>query len=427
MRLPDGFGHSSIELPAAAREIVAELAEVMGHEREFASRLVKAIEAEVPELLEADDDLQQALLRNGAAYVGTLSSLLRFGIAPTGLEAPSQALEVARMLVHRDIELTVLLRAHHLCEAALWRLWMNLVYERIDDSELLKPLVAWSTAFISGYIDTMARQTTAAFTDEQERWRRSRSATRERAVRQLLDGDSNDDPESLGLRLRYELRRHHVAIILWQRVDGDVIVDPATLEEAVGAIAEDLGCKTGLTLHAAVGVIWAWVSRDSRFDHADLEKAERGDPAGELSAALGEPGFGVAGFRASHQQALQAAKVLRLAPADLHPVVRYRSVSLASALCADPPVARRFAEAELSRIDAEDASGSRLRNTLAVYLAEGERLKPTAARLAVHEKTVSYRVRQIEELLGYPIRTRRVEIEAALLVRSLLNPRDPSG
>src|SRR3954447_18404302 len=60
---------------------------------------------------------------------------------------------------------------------------------------------------------------------------------------------------------------------------------------------------------------------------------------------------------------------------------------------------------------------ARLRATLAVDFGEGDVIAATAQRLGVHINTTSYRLRQCEELLERPVKQRRFEFEAALVLR----------
>jgi hypothetical protein len=57
---------------------------------------------------------------------------------------------------------------------------------------------------------------------------------------------------------------------------------------------------------------------------------------------------------------------------------------------------------ELGPLDADDDPIARLRETLAVYFREGDVIAATAQRLGVHINTISYRLRQCEELLERP-------------------------
>jgi len=63
---------------------------------------------------------------------------------------------------------------------------------------------------------------------------------------------------------------------------------------------------------------------------------------------------------------------------------------------------------------------ARLRATLADCFREGDVIAATARRLGVHINTISYRLRQCDEQLERPLKQRRFELEAALLLRDLM-------
>lgn len=63
---------------------------------------------------------------------------------------------------------------------------------------------------------------------------------------------------------------------------------------------------------------------------------------------------------------------------------------------------------------ADDARSRLLRETLRAYFDAGQNAAAAAAALGVHERTVTYRLRSIEERLGRPLRTRRDELGVAL-------------
>jgi DNA-binding PucR family transcriptional regulator len=63
---------------------------------------------------------------------------------------------------------------------------------------------------------------------------------------------------------------------------------------------------------------------------------------------------------------------------------------------------------------ADDDFTSRLAMTLATYLREMRSRTQAAARLGVHPNTVSYRVRQAEELLGRDLQCDFLDLQVAL-------------
>ncbi|WP_242625571.1 helix-turn-helix domain-containing protein [Streptomyces sp. BK022] len=54
------------------------------------------------------------------------------------------------------------------------------------------------------------------------------------------------------------------------------------------------------------------------------------------------------------------------------------------------------------------------------YLDSGGSYTQAATRLHLHKNTVHYRIRKAEELLGRPLAEDRLDVEVALLARTLL-------
>ena len=376
--------------------------------------LSQHIMAAVPELPD-DPEMRAATEANAIAHIGAMAALLRFGIPPQGIEAPAQATDFARTMVHRGVGLPTLLRCYHVGQAKLWSQWMDVAFADVHDPDELKALVTWSTDFISSYLDAVRERVVAAYEDERAVWERGREAVREDAIRALLSAPPSDVDDA-SLRLRHELRRHHVAAVLRPPPASEAGAQLAELEAAARVIAAALGAGAPLLMRASSGSVWCWASSFEAPEAGALAAASATPLPAGCSGAIGDCGYGADGFRESHLQAQQA---LRAAAGEL---VAFADVGLASALLADPQAARRFASAELSGLDAATDAAAGLRETLEAYLAEGASHKRAALRLAVHEKTVVHRVRRAEEALGRPLAGRRSAVEAALVVRRLLPP-----
>lgn len=76
--------------------------------------------------------------------------------------------------------------------------------------------------------------------------------------------------------------------------------------------------------------------------------------------------------------------------------------------------------AELGPLGEADARTELLRLTLRTYFDTGQNAAATAARIRVHERTVAYRLRSIENRLGFPITERRDELSIALRLAEVL-------
>jgi len=135
-----------------------------------------------------------------------------------------------------------------------------------------------------------------------------------------------------------------------------------------------------------------------------------------LLVALAKAGWGIAGFRESHEQAGDARHVAVLQGKPAGSVTRYGRVALAALGAADPAQARAFVTRELGRLADEDETSQRLAATLRVYLDEQASRTRAAKRLGVHENTVSYRVRQAEEILGRGVDENALELHMALVL-----------
>jgi DNA-binding PucR family transcriptional regulator len=138
-----------------------------------------------------------------------------------------------------------------------------------------------------------------------------------------------------------------------------------------------------------------------------------------ISIAVGEQAPGVAGFRNSHAEALAARRLARLSEHRAGSVTRWGSVAVLGLLSAAMERAREFVSRELRPLDADDDANGAAAGDARSLLPRGRRAA-TAQRLGVHINTISYRLRRCEELLERPVKQRRFELEAALLLCDLM-------
>jgi DNA-binding PucR family transcriptional regulator len=165
--------------------------------------------------------------------------------------------------------------------------------------------------------------------------------------------------------------------------------------------------------------VWAWFgSARRRGTHPahDDPWAEAGD---HTRYAVGEPAWGISGFRESHEQALAAHRVASHLP---QRVTRYDDVALEAALLHDVHAARHFVDRELGPLAASDTRSRLLRETLAGYLRSGLNAAATAVVLHVSDRTVAYRIRGVEEALGRSVLSRSTELAAAVRLHRVLSP-----
>jgi PucR C-terminal helix-turn-helix domain/GGDEF-like domain len=399
------------ESTSAVRELAGEL---LPHTPELARGMAEHLYAAIPELSDIDDDdLRAELLGSTEANIGQVLRFLASGATTDDVVIQHEALEFLRGNVRRGIPLAALLRSYRLGHAWLWEHWSRALQERVDDSGELAAGQDQSSAFMFAYVDRVSDALVEEFGTERERLVRSASQLRAETVRAILGGEPVDE-EAASRRLGYDLRRHHVAL----RIAG-AGSHVRGLERAVDEAAAALGPGDPLVVLSGAARFDAWWGS---FDHPALEELESYAPPVGVLVAFGKPGQGIAGFRGSHEQALQAARIGSLTRGAGSAVTSYARVELVSLLAGDLPRARAFVADQLGPLASTAERAERLRDTVLAFLASGGSATRVAKELHVHQNTVAYRVKRAEELLGRKVTERPIELTCALKLAAVLGP-----
>jgi DNA-binding PucR family transcriptional regulator len=327
---------------------------------------------------------------------------------------PPEALEYVEAYVRRGIDISLLLRSYRLGHQHMWRAWREMLgEEELTPDDMLVVLERTDDAMFA-YMDAIVGELLEHYRAERERWHRSAGAMRLETVSEILAGEPVD-AETASRRLRYELEREHVALVAWEE-PGSSEPDLARAEQAVRVGAEAVGDPQPLVVAAGSHVAWGWAGSRSAVAPEALRRLGDMELPDGVRLCFGEPARGVAGFRSSHDEAIVARRIVRSGTVRARGAVRWQEVALLGLLSADLERATRFVTAELGPLAASDETMERLRETLWAFFQEGEQVKRTAQRLGVHQNTVSYRLRQADELVGRSIRERPVELQGALLL-----------
>ena len=195
----------------------------------------------------------------------------------------------------------------------------------------------------------------------------------------------------------------------------------AVLEAAIRDIAAAIGTQHPLVQPLGTLSVAAWVSTKGDVPSRVLDELRfRTATSPGVRVAIGEPALGIAGFRASHLEALEAQRIARLAGHREGTVTRYNDISLRSLATADLDHACTFVARELGQLASRDETTRRLAATVRTYLDENGSRGRTAKRLSIHDNTVAYRLRQAEELLGRSVEKRTLELRVALALAELV-------
>jgi hypothetical protein len=398
-------------IPSAVRELAGDwLPDAPRLAREMNEHLF----AMMAELRERDDgELPEETRASCEVNIAQILRLMSLGVGPDALVLPPEAAGWARSLVRRGITLVALLRAYRLGHAWLWDRWSQALHDRIADPEELVAAQERSSAFMFDYIDLISGVLVAEYGTERERMMRSAEQLRTETVRTILAGGPVDE-EVATVRLGYEPRRHHVAL----RVAGRGR-ELRGLERAAREVAAALGGGEPLVVGSGAASVDVWWGAYTPPAMAALDAYV---PPEGILVAVGRPDHGIDGFRRSHAEALEAARVAALAGEAAAAVMRYEHIELVSLLASDFPRARAFVAARLGPLAAATEPAARLRETVLAFLAANGSSTRVAKELFVHHNTVAYRVKRAEELLGRRVTDEPIELTCALSLAAALGP-----
>jgi hypothetical protein len=345
-----------------------------------------------PALLELDYQISKVSLRD-------IFDGLSHGRNPPA-HASGTVLEEARLAAQAGVNLQVLIRTHRVAQATTWEAILEETERVVDDPALRLSVLTLASRYHFDWNDRVTSEIVRAYEQERELLFRDRERRKRELVRDILNGM----PADAG-RVPYHLRGEHLAVIAWG----------AAPHEAVHSLADPPRCNA-LTVPGTGDAVFGWLEGPpDRL--ADLAAAPISLPEGSY-LALGAPARGIEGFRFSHRQALQAYRVARIHPRG---VTSYREVALEALVIREPQLARDFMAYELSGIAGSDHRDRVLRETLRAYFRTGQNASSAAHLLGVHERTVAYRLRSVEDRIGVPVGSRRDELSVALRVFELLD------
>jgi len=409
----------------AARATIEEVAREMAGEVQDISRdLTDEIHAKITGL---DEDLYAGTLRSTRSNVGMIFAMIDEQTRPGMATPPLEALAYVKEYVRRGIEVEVLLRCYRTAQARFSHIWLERLQARADGADDLAATFSFINDWVFAWVEAIEFRLTEYYMRERMRGMRGATAARVEEVRAILEGRSVDEARA-SARLRYELRREHMAYVIWTDVadgneDGgaaDASADRSfgEMERLAGEIAEAVGAVDHLAVPLGDSLAcWAGLRGDPDLD-ALTDRLPSAAQWG-LSVAVGQVGRRIEGFRRTHEEAMQTRRVMRLEPFRPGSCARFSSMALDALMTQDIREAQRFVRRELGRLAEDTVAARRLRDTLVAFLDENGSYLHAAQRLGVHENTVAYRIRRAEELLERQVKERQLELRAALRIARL--------
>ena len=275
---------SGVEVTSYVAEVASRL---NGRAVALSSALRQSLEDQIPEL-RGDAALVELLGTSVEGNVDTVLHALRYDIAVERVEAPTAALEYARRLAQRGVPVNALVRAYRLGQRQI----NEVVFAElrvIDIPEAMRvEVIEAITGTLFEYIDWMSQQVVAVYEDERERWLENQNSLRGLRVREVLTANKTIDMDAAITSIRYPLRWHHLALVMWYPDPGAEGDELARLQkflrelgEAAGAagnplfVAADRNCGWGwLPYRGAVADV---VVKVRQFALDPTEFTERGD------------------------------------------------------------------------------------------------------------------------------------------------------
>ncbi len=386
--------------------------------------VVSGMVAQVVDAVEAEFDLfaagieDRVLARIQAAHTGLpapLGDALHRGVraavrdalarlrsqAELPQELPPDLVELARLQGSQG-DPPALADAWLVGQEAFWTRLGLVAEQTLGDSALCWEVMKAARLQLSGHAACLSGLFRTAWEAEVARAAGIDDGPRLQAVSRALDGQWVDASE-----LGYDLAGHHVA----------VVADSPPPLEALARRTE----RQRLLVAAPGGGTWGWLGGRSRMSDTELDDVvawQRSREDGPV--AFGEPAAGIAGFAASHRQAVEARSI---AAATGQPAVRFADLRLLAAVLRDGELAKGFVERELGELDQPTERMDELRTTVRAYLENSQSISAAAALRQRDRKTVVRQLRSAERLIHHRVSERSDELLMALRITDILRSR----
>lgn len=305
---------------------------------------------------------------------------------------PPALLAEARLAARAGVPLDTVLRRYVSGDALLGDFLVEEAERAEVPTSVLRRLLRRQATLLDRLLEAVSEE----HAREAKSWPSSSSERRRECVKSLLAGEQVDHSE-----LGYDLDGHHLALMA--KGEG--------APEALRQLARRLDRRL-LAVCREEEPVWAcWLGGKRPLETRRALRALGEMSLDRVVVTVGEPGEGLSGWRLSHRQAKAA---LPIAERRGEAVLRYADVVLLTSILRDDLVATSLHQLYLEPLEAAPDGGKVARETLRAYFAAERNISSTAAALGVDRRTVTNRIRAIEDLFGRPLKDIAAELETAL-------------
>lgn len=275
-------------------------------------------------------------------------------------------------------------------------LFGDFLVEEAERVELPNPALRRLLAAQATLGDRLLATISAEYVREAQRRPGNSAERRRECVKSLLAGELVDHSE-----LGYDLDAHHLALMA--KGEG--------APEAMRALATRVDRRL-LSICHEEGSVWAcWLGGGSPLESEEALRALGEIDLERVCVTLGEPAAGLSGWRLSHRQAKAA---LPIAERRDQSALRYAEVAVLAAISRDDLVATSLRRLYLEPLEGARDGGKAARETLRAYFSAERNISSTAAVLGVDRRTVTNRIRAVEDIFGRPLGEIATDLETAL-------------
>jgi hypothetical protein len=377
--------------------------EMMRDSIDTGARAAEVILRDVPELRDVGGEIRATMRTVPTAELLNLCDAMVRALPRESITPSVDAVEGTRLMARARIPVTAVLRFYRVSQPIVWKAWGEAVRRALPEDRQQAVHDAGSS-FMFAWTDRVADVIVHEYQLERDRLAHATSAARIELVERLLAG-ATIDTGTARRTLGYQLEGWHIAVVLWTDEGSDVDA-LLRLERAAARMAGD---DRPLLVPAGSRTMWAWMHV---FRPVPLDS--------EISAACGDPGKGLAGFRTSHQQALQARRVSELSSGCGRRTTQFRDVEVQALCTADLERSRAFVRRILGDLAEGGETQARLRETLTTYLGAHWNQRETARQLGLHHNTVIYRLQKAQAALGRTLDDDPLAVALALRLADLV-------
>jgi hypothetical protein len=308
-------------------------------------------------------------------------------------DVPPTVLTAARLAARSGTALDAVLRRYSAGNAFIG----DVLVEEAEHVELSPPALRRLLHIQATFLDRMLEAVSEEYAREAESRPTTTAEWRHQYIKGLLAGrqpsgevelDYDLDGRHVGLMARGE-GAHQVMRELAKRLDRRLLADRFEKEP-----------------------VWAcWLGGGSPLGSEEALRGLGDILSGTIIVVVGEPGEGFSGWRLSHRQAKAA---LPIAERRGQSILRYADVAVLASILRDDLGTTSLRQIYLEPLESARDGGKVGVETLRAYFATERNISSTAAALGVDRRTVTNRIRAIEELFGRPLSDFATDLETAL-------------